>query len=43
MAFPNFFDAMFELADMWAEGVGAPAYADLLQVRGWLAQGCFEP
>eukprot|EP00198_Chlamydomonas_reinhardtii_P007981 XP_001697318.1 predicted protein [Chlamydomonas reinhardtii] len=32
MDFPNFFDAMFELADMWSDTVAGPEYAELLQV-----------
>jgi hypothetical protein len=34
MDFPNFFDALFELADMWAEGAEGREYAELLEV-GW--------
>eukprot|EP00198_Chlamydomonas_reinhardtii_P012090 XP_001701427.1 predicted protein [Chlamydomonas reinhardtii] len=30
MDFPNFFDAMFELADMWAEGTDVREYVELL-------------
>ncbi|GAX74549.1 hypothetical protein CEUSTIGMA_g1999.t1 [Chlamydomonas eustigma] len=30
MGFPDFFDAMFELADMWCDDVSAPSYAELL-------------
>ena len=30
MAYPNFFDAMFELADMWCESVSAESYSALL-------------
>jgi hypothetical protein len=30
MAFPAFFDALFDLADMWSERVEAAAYAELL-------------
>ncbi|KAG2433580.1 hypothetical protein HYH02_012512 [Chlamydomonas schloesseri] len=31
MDFPNFFDAMFELADMWSDNVDGPEYAELLE------------
>ena len=30
MDYPDFFDAMFELADMWCQNVNAAEYADLL-------------
>ena len=31
MDYPDFFDAMFELADMWCDTVDAGDYAKLLQ------------
>ena len=33
MDFPNFFDALFELADMWAESTHVAEYVSLLAVR----------
>jgi len=32
MEYPDFFDAMFELADMWSDGVDAGEYSRLLNL-----------
>ena len=32
MEYPDFFDAMFELADMWSESVDAGEYSRLLNL-----------
>lgn len=43
MDFPNFFDALFELADMWTSSCSPDDYVDLLRVSwqlvvgGWVA------
>lgn len=39
MDFPNLFDSLFELADVWASGVQAKDYADLLTVRRCMQSG----
>ena len=36
MNYPDFFDAVFELADMWCDSVDAAEYAKLIQVTSHL-------